>query len=518
MGLLFSQARKVCQMDSRDLNTADLGLDEKYYQRILRKVNVVTTISAMISPLDYDLLDLDKRFLGLFLPLRSHVAEWPGRVLEIFHKFKTQAYIALLRTGDMSRQELADQLFPADMKSHHMASNSSGVEKESTETVVAFLEKCNASREYFRAEVSVDTMETNYDRKEFLLSIGDLVKNDIRIMFEPTSTTGVKFDHVTSQQIARCAWSDEYDDEDQLDQDERLRQEDMANRAAQTAHNALNGRGTLDENINSSGSCTFPNGLEIPYAKYPPHAEERSLQAVVSSAPVPNTSTREQYEKARIAATARAAVKNKGALGTNQSRRPWSTEEEDALLTGLDRVKGPHWSQILAMFGTDGTVSEVLKDRNQVQLKDKARNLKLFFLKNKQNVPLYLEKVTGELRTRAPSRAAKLEVKERLEEPGSEDKAATQATSILAKGFTAANSPQVNDKPVRSGTIKLITQPLAAAMYTAPDKQDLEPQPEQPEQLQKVLYKQRRPETEAEIAQVIRTALDEADDQRNQPA
>lgn len=59
-------------------------------------------------------------------------------------------------------------------------------------------------------------------------------------------------------------------------------------------------------------------------------------------------------------------------------------------------------------------MSEVLKDRNQVQLKDKARNLKLFFLKSGIDVPVYLQRVTGELKTRAPVQAAKMEARERL--------------------------------------------------------------------------------------------------------
>ncbi|KAI5281591.1 TTAGGG repeat binding factor, partial [Ascosphaera acerosa] len=87
--------------------------------------------------------------------------------------------------------------------------------------------------------------------------------------------------------------------------------------------------------------------------------------------------------------------------------------EEDALMAGLDRVKGPHWAQILQMFGPGGTINETLKNRNQVQLKDKARNLKLFFLKNGIEVPYYLKFVTGELRTRAPLQAAKQEARER---------------------------------------------------------------------------------------------------------
>jgi len=86
------------------------------------------------------------------------------------------------------------------------------------------------------------------------------------------------------------------------------------------------------------------------------------------------------------------------------------------LLEGLERVKGPHWSQILALFGAGGSVSEILKDRNQVQLKDKARNLKLFYLKSGVEVPGFLKRVTGELRTRAPGQAARRERERRRQE------------------------------------------------------------------------------------------------------
>jgi hypothetical protein len=82
-------------------------------------------------------------------------------------------------------------------------------------------------------------------------------------------------------------------------------------------------------------------------------------------------------------------------------------------MAGLDLVKGPHWSNILALYGPDGSVNTVLRERNQVQLKDKARNLKLFFLKSNIEVPHYLRAVTGELRTRAPSQAAKKEAEQR---------------------------------------------------------------------------------------------------------
>jgi hypothetical protein len=154
--------------------------------------------------------------------------------------------------------------------------------------------------------------------------------------------------------------------------------------------------------------------------------------------PVPQQShpTQVLYERARLAATSKASP-NARRSGLPSQRRPWTTEEENALMAGLDRVKGPHWSQILAMFGPGGTVSEALKDRNQVQLKDKARNLKLFFLKSGIEVPYYLQFVTGELKTRAPGQAAKNAAKKAVEASAEEDAAHVAAVTALGNAHRA---------------------------------------------------------------------------------
>jgi hypothetical protein len=108
-------------------------------------------------------------------------------------------------------------------------------------------------------------------------------------------------------------------------------------------------------------------------------------------------------------------------------------------MAGLDQVKGPHWSQILALYGPDGTVNNILKDRNQVQLKDKARNLKLFFLKSNIEVPYYLQCVTGELKTRAPSQAARKEAEERARLASDEEQARFNGIMALAGGMQDQN-------------------------------------------------------------------------------
>lgn len=135
--------------------------------------------------------------------------------------------------------------------------------------------------------------------------------------------------------------------------------------------------------------------------------------------PTQSAPTSVLYERARLVA---ASKNNPGTPVSRRpglsQRRPWSTEEENALMAGLDAVRGPHWSQILALYGTNGQISDVLRDRNQVQLKDKARNLKMFFLKGCIEVPYYLQSVTGDLRTRGPGQAARKEAEKRARREG----------------------------------------------------------------------------------------------------
>lgn len=87
-----------------------------------------------------------------------------------------------------------------------------------------------------------------------------------------------------------------------------------------------------------------------------------------------------------------------------QGRHPWTPPEVSALLSGLDLVHGPHWSAILDLYGANGSVSNVLEKRSQVQLKDKARNLKVLFLRQGVRVPGALEGVTGDLGRRVGGR------------------------------------------------------------------------------------------------------------------
>ncbi|KAK4457569.1 telomere repeat binding factor-domain-containing protein [Cladorrhinum samala] len=213
----------------------------------------------------------------------------------------------------------------------------------------------------------------------------------------------------------------------------------------------------------------LPNNSTMPYASVTSdanhalqtqymHTQSTPYQSYVqTSAPAPAASgapggnlppnqslpTAALYEKARQAAVAKSSSAQRRE-GLHSTRRPWSPEEEKALMAGLDMVKGPHWSQILGLFGPNGTISDILKDRTQVQLKDKARNLKLFFLKTNSEMPYYLQSVTGELKTRAPTQAARKEAEEKARQNLEEEQARIQSMMILGGGLHNNHHPAGN--------------------------------------------------------------------------
>ncbi|KAK3901164.1 hypothetical protein C8A05DRAFT_16613 [Staphylotrichum tortipilum] len=170
------------------------------------------------------------------------------------------------------------------------------------------------------------------------------------------------------------------------------------------------------------------------------------------------------YERARQAAVAKSSNTTRRE-GLHSTRRPWTPEEEKALMAGLDTVKGPHWSQILSLYGLNGSVCDILKDRTQVQLKDKARNLKLFFLKTNSEMPYYLQSVTGELKTRAPGQAARKEAEEKARMSMEEEQARIHGMMAMGGGMQSG-SHSVANTPLAASPSKRVSP--AAAGFGGP--------------------------------------------------
>lgn len=431
---IFEQKFKPYSQGSPFIDAKTLHLDAPQHLPTVRKANLAAFVSSIFGGQEVSLNELNEHFLDIFVPLGNRFLKWHGG---LYLELKTQAYIRELMKGE-KRQEVMDGLFPTDLAEKMLARRSEP--KQLSPPELEFVKSVAQRRQYLLAEP--DTMEARiqlprkYGWNDFLKEINSCIGKNVEgghaSAASRQSSQSSIYSNVNPQGISPTGYYPQLQDPVGGNYDETI------TRAALMAHAALHGQQPTNSTEAQQNAVSF-------YQAYPNVAQQHQPSFPVSKAPNPpspiavqSAPTQELYDRARSASTVRAPPNSRKPGAANQ-RRPWSIEEERALMDGLDRVKGPHWSQILALYGPNGTISEILKDRNQVQLKDKARNLKLFFLKSGVEVPVYLQGVTGDLKTRAPAQAAKQEAlaKQRREEEEvklRDQRAQMDAAAVLAAG------------------------------------------------------------------------------------
>ncbi|KAK7528564.1 telomere repeat binding factor-domain-containing protein [Phyllosticta citriasiana] len=408
----FDQQFKALSQQRPFLDAKALRLDSAPYFDMVRQVNMSAFVSSLFGGQEIPLPTLNECFLDIFVPAGGSLVEWQG---SLWLELKTQAYAAALMKGRERREDVADRLLPLniDIELQHGRPEPKQL-----------------------SPVEQDFVDKTVQRRQALLSQQDTPEARIKLTRRYDWTSFLKELSGATAQILKI----------------------------------FNGSAGAKSSEGQQNAIPF-------YQAYPHVAQQHTSTQPVSKtaspgspAPVQSAPTQVLYDQARAASSVRAPPNSRKGGGQNQ-RRPWSLDEERALMDGLDRVKGPHWSQILALYGAGGTVSEILKERNQVQLKDKARNLKLFFLKSGVEVPVYLQGVTGDLKTRAPAQAAKQEAlaKQRLqEEQGKlqERRAQIDAAAVLAAGRWTVNGapdPFVQQNPYAGRTATAIDPALRIA-------------------------------------------------------
>lgn len=341
---LFDQTRRVYSRDTAFIDAIAIQLFQPTQQEIVRKANIATFISSILGAHDVSFFHLNEYFLETFVPPGHRLLKWQGAV---FLELKTQAYISALMNSDTAPDRMLDDLFPHDLDAQILTRHPDAPSLSPSEQ--DFIDRCRSRRSYLLVDpASHDAFGQLAKRyqwadfvREFSLSV---TKNVDSIISTPSRA---------HQQLLASKLPSNNDRKSQ----------------------------PLQDNLTILSS-------QPPSRTTPPISAHGSGRQ--PSLPAP-----------KLAGNATAT----SSPSASTTRQPWTKPEEDALLAGLGRVSGPHWSQILALYGRGGSVSEVLKDRNQVQLKDKARNLKLWYLKTGREVPECLRGVTGELRKRGGARA-----------------------------------------------------------------------------------------------------------------
>ncbi|KAJ8097506.1 telomere repeat binding factor-domain-containing protein [Lipomyces tetrasporus] len=359
---LFDQTKKLYTHDAF-LSASTLGFSKSpRYRSIIRKANLATFVSSVFGSTEVGFFHLNEYFLDSFVPDGARLLKSQGA---LYLDLKTQAFISAMGQGERSKEEILDDLFPEDLD-QLLVTRRHGA-RSLTPSEQDFIARCKSRKEILAATDQSENLSEKYVWQDFLKDISEYVSKNYQTLTVLPPQTASK----------------------------RPRRSNVP-----------------DTNISN-----FATGSNVVHASpVVPAAVQQNTEATASSEiPVDpimsgDTSAAGGYPAggASVGPTsppARAKSGRNRALNNGSSRRrPWTKEEETALMQGLDEVKGPRWSQILEMYGPGGRISEVLKDRNQVQLKDKARNLKLFFLKSGLQVPYYLKFVTGELKSRGGKR------------------------------------------------------------------------------------------------------------------
>lgn len=403
---LFEQQKRLFTRDSKlMIDASELPLQSTVFTRVIRKANLATFVMAIFRSTNIPFVELDESFLDIFMPPGSRLLKSEGA---LWLELKTQAFIAIMMNGGAKKDDILDKLFTRD-RGLELAI----LRRRSEPTHLApsegdFISRAHTRRAYLSQDAhsveSLARLPQKYNWKDFLEEVASCVR---RVM---EGLDSVKDGAVASSMLSVTSSP-----------------EDPITKATLAAHAAISGAHSRSYSTNSlpvTTSSPFQTQL-IHFTDSPSSlASGRSFRSGTGSTSSPTTpdSLSMPFSQARTShptsspSSGSVVVGGGGAGGKGprrsnppSQRRPWTQDEEKALLDGLERVKGPHWSQILALYGAGGSIAETLKDRNQVQLKDKARNLKLFFLKSGVEVPGYLKRVTGELRTRAPGQMARRE-------------------------------------------------------------------------------------------------------------
>ncbi|KAK6542816.1 TTAGGG repeat binding factor [Orbilia ellipsospora] len=433
---LFWQTKRLYSSDAF-LSTDELKFQVPEHRNMIRQVNLATFVTSLFGSTEVGFFHLNQYFLSTFVPEGGRLLKLQGN---LYLGLKTQAYISAIDTGEKTKEQILDDLFEPDMATK--LADRRGGSKELIPSETDFISRVKNRREQLeKAPTNVPILREIYPWQDWLREMIQYVAKHRDSILAPTTRKKLK----------------------RLEAAQGDSNKHMFQAHSQASSSMYGQHSALYPPPPGMSQPVYPGyssvGRPSMHASYSGHQAAPGLTQTSLSGSAPNpalsvgtspttpqpheqtTPTHILYEQARLAATARQSP-NARRAGLPSQRRPWSTEEEHALMLGLDYVKGPHWSQILAMFGAGGTINEALKDRNQVQLKDKARNLKLFFLKSGMDVPYYLQFVTGELKTRAPGQVAKNEKRKQQEEEANQNRATVDALNVLVGGASNGESSQ----------------------------------------------------------------------------
>lgn len=423
---LFKQIRMVYNTRTPLLNVHDVapGLwfpnsppplllrgHEAYIITAIRKANLLTFLLTVLGCFNYGFELLQDTFLDIFCPNTMFTGnssiDQNGKFLKsqaiLFLDLKTQAFISGLKEFEngidevptMKQQELLDMIFASNL-ADQLVLRRTGVSNGDSGDIMTpsereFIERCDRRRENLLQYTSFKNLVQDYDWSHFVKELLDYCHKNMGLIIWGRKGRGksplYSFD------------SSEFDPQ-VLYASGAAASDETSNSATSTATSNTIINSTLTTNNvtpNNSLLNSQPENSSFDSSDLTSAVSQQDIlsQRNKNNAPSTNQITK-SIADAAVAVTVNHSMGAGNIVKKLKPKRTWSKDEEEALIEGLKEV-GPSWSKILDLYGPGGKITEALKNRTQVQLKDKARNWKLQYLKTGRPLPEYLLKVTGTL-------------------------------------------------------------------------------------------------------------------------
>lgn len=315
---LFDQTRKVFTRNSVfiDLHACSHMLTASQ-QEVIRKANRATFISSILEGHEISFFDLDYRFLDTFVPTGQRLAKWQGT---IFLELKTQAYIAALMNSDGQVEILLHELFPPDLEQRIMARHPDSPNMAPSEQ--NFLDRARERKQQLLAEPPyeyLNNLRHKYGWQDFLREFASCINKNIEaVVNNPARTpSSVSF----SPRVGRLSQSP----------------------AQHYPYYSPHGAPPHVQHI--ANLATMPAQPSVLPTSQPQliNHHVQNIQQQHSARPSPSSTPDPGEGTASPSVKPKSGKAAKPSGGTGTPRQPWKSEEEEALMAGLEEVKGPHW-------------------------------------------------------------------------------------------------------------------------------------------------------------------------------
>jgi len=179
---LFDQNKKLYSRDHLFINTSDaMHAPNQQYLRTMRKVNLATFVACVFGGHNVPFFDLDDAFLDIFMPTGTRLLKSEGALLL---ELKTQAFIAIMMSNSVPKEELLERLFPSDLHLSILRRRSEPTHLAPSEQ--DFIGRLNTRRQYLSAGATsyetLNQLPQKYNWTDFLEEVRICVRRALEGM------------------------------------------------------------------------------------------------------------------------------------------------------------------------------------------------------------------------------------------------------------------------------------------------------------------------------------------------